>query len=215
MSLILSLLFVSCGEANTVANNINDINSINSIYNGANIETFIVNHPLVCFLSRGKCRVGLLNDYVRGIDSAFCLSIRARIRNGLISIPFEKYDSDVVSCSAILGTDVASAIITVLTDIRYFAIVGREFLFSRDCMWYEIKAHMDGYLYVSGADRSSIPLLVPSSVLYYGFYKHYSVNSMKKQVVGSLASADLSEKDMRRKHQRLFFRYDKSIRNKK
>jgi len=102
------------------------------------------------------------------------------------------------ACLRTLGIRRACALMAVRLCERYHAVYGREFLFSERCVAYELKYHLDAYLWARG---------------YRGYYRNITTWLFsRKKLILHCKETDISTRDIDNKKQRIMFGYKKGVR---
>lgn len=146
-----------------------------------------------------------------GVALAMDIASRAKIRDGLISIDLVNNNDDVVRCFNLIGADAMSEILTDTVDALYVEKVGREFLFTFDCMEYEVKEHLNGYLFMTSQGVSFPNALILGDIVYLR-HKGWSLENINASILRSVSKIDMRERDLYNKHQSSYFNYWSSIR---
>lgn len=146
-----------------------------------------------------------------GVQAAKRMADSATIKKGRISIDFVENNDDLLVCYDTIGTKQMADIITLIVDKRYTETVGREFLFTTECMSYEIEAHADGYLEMT--NQRNVRSKIVKAYKAYLKLKGYSDGEIQKKIMSSVKAADLKEKDVENKLQSSFFKYRRHIRD--
>ena len=150
--------------------------------------------------------------YVKGVFKAARMGYNADISEGSISIDIGSVKDDLMECYDVLGIDMTSALITQIVSQRYIAETGKEFMFTDECMYFEIREHIYSYIYATG-ERDLSPNLLSQVYTFYLYAKYdASAEEITQAILSATSNVDLNERDLGDVLQSTFFRYRFNIR---
>lgn len=152
-----------------------------------------------------------VSPYITALGKAVSIGKKASINKGTISIDIGSANSDLLDCYDRLGLNVTSAIITGIVSTRYEGEIGQEFLFTDECMCFEIREHIHAYLFATGQRQLGANAIAKA---YYmkQILEGKSDEEALQAIVNATTSTDLREADIMDPMQKLFFGYTNSIR---
>ena len=153
-------------------------------------------------------------SFMRAVEAATQFGERASIEDGEITIFLEGNEEDLLLAYDTLGIEVTSVIMALNVDRRYINEVGKEYMFTRKCMAYEIREHIHAYLYATGK-RDLEPNLIASAYMQLQQGTDTSeeaARSARNAVISATKEINLREADLAKREQCFCFRYAQSIR---
>ena len=153
-------------------------------------------------------------SFMRAVAAATQFGERASIEDGEIAIFLEGNEEDLLLAYDTLGIEVTSVIMALSVDRRYINEVGKEYMFTRKCMAYEIREHIHAYLYATGK-RDLEPNLIASAYMQSQQGTDTSeeaARNARNAVISATKEINLREADLANREQRFCFRYAQSIR---
>ena len=150
--------------------------------------------------------------YVKSAFKAIRIGYEADIKEGTISIDIDSAKDDLMECYDVLGIDMTSALITQVVSQRYVAEIGKEFMFTDGCMYFEIREHILSYIYATGERDLSPNALSIAYTFYLYATRGASAEEITQAILRATSSTDLREGDLNDMLQSTFFRYRFNIR---
>lgn len=181
--------------------------------NRKSLKTALAVFLLICvvFCTTGCASQNDFEDTQKGMNIAISLAENASIKKKSISIDLAGNHDDVLLCEKLIGLDLMSEVIGEIVDAEYTKKFGEEFLFTTECMIFEIKEHIDGYLFMNG-DSARMPSAMVTAYMIYLKHKGWSFDRIIKSISKSVAKVDIDVSDLYDDQQSSYFQYWKHIR---
>ena len=129
----------------------------------------------------------LLNEYADITEDGFTIDLKSAVA---------EWDA----CISGIGQKEAYNLMSNYLCESYKQLCGEEFLFSNECVAYEIEYHVDAYMYTQG---------------YKGYHRNITTLLLSKEYLEEHCKViDISTNDVNDKLQRFMFNYQKGIREK-
>lgn len=154
--------------------------------------------------------VNMAMNMLSGFEAALHIGLGANVGRYSISVDLAGHEDSLLCCFETIGIGNMSRIVVEIVDEAFFRKNGRAFLFSKDCMRYEIEEHANGYLLMNGL--CSVKSKMVTWYRVYACLHGEPLASVDKRVLRSVRAADLDERDIFDKIQNGFFRYDRNLR---